>query len=466
MDALWDFLNSVLQPVFDEIAVIIDPLLKELAPLGLSEPVIQFMLINAILGISIYLTLYCGMFSLANAGFMAVGAYVSAILTTQHGASYGEGLLYGMIAAGIIAIPVGLPVLRLRNIYLAIATIGFGEVVRLIILNFDKLAINLRDSAIYSPIVRPVLEVLVEDVDARRLRITYGPQGITRIPRTTETSHIIVFLVVTCYFLYRFHHSRMGRAMAAIRQDEKVAASQGINVVFYKNVAFFMGALLASAAGVFNTHAIGIVEPGAFDFNRAVNILAYAVLGGLENWVGPILGGLTLTALPEVLREMKEYNGVITGTILLLIIVYMPGGLTSLFRLSFWTEGGSFETAKRIALAGIIMVILANLLPYRRVETAESRILGYEVLKLYGNLIIATIFIWILYIPQNPAGNYYSRPLTAVAIGMILLFVGFAATNTLENITTGYYVQLLGMGLGAVAGLIRYPPEQAIEVSE
>ena len=130
MDALWDFLNSVLQPVFDEIGLIIDPILNELAPLGLSEPVIQFMLINAILGISIYLTLYCGMFSLANAGFMAVGAYVSAILTTQHGASYGEGLLYGMIAAGIIAIPVGLPVLRLRNIYLAIATIGFGEVVR------------------------------------------------------------------------------------------------------------------------------------------------------------------------------------------------------------------------------------------------------------------------------------------------------------------------------------------------
>ena len=254
--------------------------------------------------------------------------------------------------------------------------------------------------------------------------------------------------------------------MAAIRQDEKVAASQGINVVFYKNVAFFMGALLASAAGVFNTHAIGIVEPGAFDFNRAVNILAYAVLGGLENWMGPILGGLTLTALPEVLREMKEYNGVITGTILLLIIVYMPGGLTSLFRPSFWIEGGRFETAKRIALAGIIIVILANLLPYRRVEAADSRILGYEVLKLYGNLVIAAVFIWILNIHPNPGGNYYSQSLTVVASSMVLLFIGFAVTDTLENITTGYYVQLFGMALIAVAGMIRYPPEQTVEASE
>lgn len=110
--------------------VIIDFVLQFTRPIGITEPVLQFMLVNAILGLSIYLTLYAGMFSIANAGFMAIGAYVGVIITQELGASLLVGLFGGMLAAGIIAIPIGLPVLRLRDIYLAIATIGFGEVVR------------------------------------------------------------------------------------------------------------------------------------------------------------------------------------------------------------------------------------------------------------------------------------------------------------------------------------------------
>lgn len=114
-----------------------------LGSIGISEAVIQFMLVNAILGLSIYVTLYTGMFTLANAGFMAIGAYTGVLLTQQLDWPLWAGVIGGMVAAGVIAVPIGLPVLRLRDIYLAIATIGFGEVVRIVLLNFDQIVSSL-----------------------------------------------------------------------------------------------------------------------------------------------------------------------------------------------------------------------------------------------------------------------------------------------------------------------------------
>lgn len=454
---MWEFLDSLLQPIFELVTQLLGPILERLATVGLTEPVVQFMLMNAILGVSIYLTLYCGMFSLANAGFMAIGAYVAAILTTQHDAKLGEALLYGMLAAGLVAIPVGLPVLRLRNIYLAIATIGFGEIVRLIILNFDTLAVEFRDSKIFGPIARPILELMVQDIDARRLEITLGARGITRIPVYTQTAHLVVFLVVLSYFLYRLHHSRMGRAMAAIRQDEHVAASQGINVVYYKNVAFVMGAMLAGAAGAFNALATRTVEPKAYGFAKAVDILAYAVLGGLGNWLGPILGGLALTAIPELLRELKQYSGVVTGVILLTIIVYLPGGLTSLMTPSFWKTGGRYEFAKRVATAGIVLVALVNVLPY---HIDKGRVLGYQFWGLgLGNSIIFAVLLWIRYTRQRQQGGHFSLPLTLIGISGGLLFGGLALSGELTQPAAGYYAHLIGMALIAIGGWMSYPRE-------
>ncbi|MCB9435551.1 MAG: branched-chain amino acid ABC transporter permease [Anaerolineales bacterium] len=455
---MWGLLDSLLQPILDLATQLLEPLLERLATVGLSEPVVQFMLMNAILGVSIYLTLNCGMFSLANAGFMAIGAYVGAILTTQHGATLGEALLYGMLVAGIIAIPVGLPVLRLRNIYLAIATIGFGEIVRLIILHFDTLAVEFRDSKIFGPIARPILKLMVEDVDARRLEITLGARGITRIPVYTETAHLVVFLLVLSYFLYRLHHSRMGRAMAAIRQDERVAASQGINVVYYKNVAFVMGAMLAGAAGVFNALATRTIEPKAYGFDKAVDILAYAVLGGLGNWLGPILGGLTLTAIPELLRELREYSGVVTGVILLLIIVYLPGGLTSLMIPSFWRNGGRYEFAKRVTTAGVVLVGLVNVLPY---QIDNGRILGYEFWGLIiGNMVIVGLLLWVRYTRQRQNGGHFSLPLMGVGITGVVLFIALALVGKIDHLAVGYYVHLIGMALVGLGGWISYPAEE------
>jgi branched-chain amino acid transport system permease protein len=276
--------------------------------IGLTEPVIQFMLVNGILGLSIYLTLYTGMFSLANAGFMAIGAYAGVILTQTFGLPLWAGLIGGMLVAALVAVPIGLPVLRLRDIYLAIATIGFGEVVRILILNFDTLASSI--------LGRPVV-------------LTEGALGIKGIPKVAETWHLILFLVIASYFIIRLHRSRFGLAMAAIRQDEQAASNMGIDVVYVKNTVFILSAILAASAGVLKAHLTRTIGPNDFGFGLAVDILAYAVLGGTSTFIGPIVGGFVLTALPEILRDFKQYRGVVNGAILLLVIVYLPGGLVN-----------------------------------------------------------------------------------------------------------------------------------------
>jgi len=274
--------------------------------IGITPIVFQFMLVNAILGLSIYLTLYTGMFSLANAGFMGIGAYVGVILTQTYDQPLLVGLVGGMLIAGLIAVPIGLPVLRLRDIYLAIATIGFGEVVRIFILNFDTLATTLT---------------------GERVRLTRGALGISGIPVLTQTWHLLLFIVVISYIIYRMARSRFGRSMAAIRQDEQAAANMGINVVLTKNIVFILSAMLAAAAGVFNAHLVRTISPDGYGFRQAVDILTYAVLGGTTTLAGPIVGGLTMTALPEILRIAEQFRGVINGLILMLMIVYLPGGL-------------------------------------------------------------------------------------------------------------------------------------------
>lgn len=279
-----------------------------LRAIGISEPAFQFMLINAILGLSVYLTLYTGMFSLANAGFMAIGAYTGVILTQIAGLPLGVALFGGMLLAGVIAVPVGLPVLRLRDIYLAIATIGFGEVVRIVILNFDTLA---------------------SSITGQPVKLTLGAQGISGIPKIAETWQLIVFLVVAAYMIARLHRSRFGRAMSAIRQDEQAAANMGIDVVYVKNVVFILSAVLAAAAGVLKAHLTRTIDPNDYNFGQAVDILTFAVLGGTTTVIGPIIGGLVLTALPEMLRAFKDYRTIVNGIILLAVIIYLPGGLAN-----------------------------------------------------------------------------------------------------------------------------------------
>lgn len=317
-----------------------EALLELTRPIGITEPVLQGMLIAAILALSIYLTLYTGMFALANAGFMAIGAYVSVLLTQQLGWSLLPAMVAAMFVAGLIAIPIGLPVLRLSDIYLAIATIGFAEVVRIVILNFDKGIVTIIENLLawdnanvttWLMTQAETSELLSIRTLSNGVRVNFelveGARGIKGIPVITETWMLLLFLLIVIVFIMRLHRSRFGRAMAAIRQDETAASNMGINVVYVKNVVFVMSAVLAGAAGALEGHLSRIIVPDAFNFNRIVDILAYAVLGGTQTFIGPIVGGMTLKALPEVLRFLNEFRGLFVGLVLLGAIVYLPNGL-------------------------------------------------------------------------------------------------------------------------------------------
>lgn len=277
-----------------------------LGTIGISESVFQFMLVNMLLALSIYITLYTGMFSLANAGFMAIGAYTGVIATQTYTLPLWVGLIIGMVAAGIAAWLLGLPVLRLHDIYLAIATIGFSEIVRIILLNFDS---------------------ILSSITGKRIVLTGGALGIKGIPKITQTWHLVLFLGIVIFIFLQLEKSRFGRSMRAIRDDEEIAAGSGIDIVRVKTTVFIIGAMLAGAAGVFSGHLTRIISPGVFNFARVVDILAYAVLGGTSTLAGPVVGAGILTLLPELARPLKAYNQIVNGIIMVMVIIFLPQGV-------------------------------------------------------------------------------------------------------------------------------------------
>ncbi|GAC1701650.1 MAG: branched-chain amino acid ABC transporter permease [Candidatus Limnocylindrales bacterium] len=256
--------------------------------------------INGLLALSVWLTLYCGQLTLGNAAFMGIAAYSSALLTMRADVPFPLALLIGALLAGLVALPLGATVFRLRGVYLAIATLAFGEVIRVIILAIPA---------------------------------TGKGQGLVGIPPTTEIWHIYLSLAVVTYVLSRLRLSTVGRAWSAIREDEVAAASQGIAVRRYKLLAFVLGALIAGLAGGLSAHFNFALQPDEFGFARAVQILVFTVVGGIPNVFGPLLGAFLLTALPEVLRPLQEYRDIFQGAVLVLVIVYLPRGLVTLFEL-------------------------------------------------------------------------------------------------------------------------------------
>ncbi len=270
-------------------------------------------LINAILGLSIFITLNTGLLSLANAGFMAIGAYSSAILVAKVGLPLFLSLPAAMLICGFIGLIIGLPVLRLNDVYLAISTLGFGEVVRVIIITTPD---------------------LTGGATGANLSTGFAFEKM----RLTEPWMLVLFLALLIYLFYWLDRSKTGRALRAVRQNSSAAANMGINVFYYRNLSFVMSAVIAGAAGVFYAHQVGSLDNGDFRFSRAVDILSYGVLGGTTHWFGPILGAGLLTALPIFLREIvgtsvdviknfAQLPLIINGLALLLVVIFLPGGL-------------------------------------------------------------------------------------------------------------------------------------------
>ena len=255
---------------------------------------------NVLLALSIYLTLSCGLLTVANAAFMAIGAYSSALLTMHTGTPFLLALIVGSSLSAVVAIVIGRPTLRLSGVYLAMATLAFGEVVRIFILNTED--------------------------------FTGGALGLNGIPQLASWFSVAVTVVGSLYVLLRFAGSRLGRTMAAIRQDEIATEVMGINVRAYKLFAFVMGAALAGLAGGLNAHFTFFISPNEYGFDRGVEILAMGVLGGTGSPWGAVLGGALITLLPELLRGLGHYRPLINGIILIVVILYSPKGIWDLIR--------------------------------------------------------------------------------------------------------------------------------------
>ncbi|MHC1744806.1 MAG: branched-chain amino acid ABC transporter permease [Syntrophobacteraceae bacterium] len=264
---------------------------------------LNFIGIQSLLALSLYITLSAGQLSLGNAAFAGIGGYVSGVLSLHYGVSYILALVTGSASAGVVALAIGLPVLRLRGVFLAMATLAFGEVVRIAAVN---------------------------------LTITGGAQGLVGIPNRTKGWMIYLVLAAVCYVVARLRGSRVGWSFATIREDETAASTLGIHTIYYKTLAFVIGAVIAGLAGGMYAHLTFIISPGEFGFSAAVQLLIYNIVGGTRTWPGPILGAVLLIVLPEVLRGIGVAAGAlrmaVNGLVLLLVILFLPNGLASLFQ--------------------------------------------------------------------------------------------------------------------------------------
>ena len=255
---------------------------------------------NVLLALSIYLTLATGLLTVANAAFMGIGAYTAGLLTTQLGMPLLIALILGSALPALVALAIGRPTLRLSGVYLAMATLAFGEVVRIVILNAEGL--------------------------------TGGALGLNGIPQLTHWFDVALAVALALFVLLRMARSRIGRTMEAICQDETATELMGLNVRAYKLFVFVLGGALAGLAGALNAHFTFFISPNEYGFERAVEILAMGVLGGTGSPWGAAIGGLLITLLPELLRGMGHYRPLINGAILILIILYSPKGIWDLLR--------------------------------------------------------------------------------------------------------------------------------------
>jgi branched-chain amino acid transport system permease protein len=268
--------------------------------------------INIVLAVSLNLVNgFTGQFSIGHAGFMAVGAYTSAMFTLKIGqplaaswhflpAPVAEGLvlLMALVAGGLLAAVagwiVGLPSLRLRGDYLAIVTLGFGEIIRVLILNIDAIG---------------------------------AARGLPGIPQYSTFFWVFGTAVLVIVVARRIATSTHGRALFAIRDDEVAAEALGVDTTRYKVLAFVLGAFFAGVAGGLFAHFLSYLNPSSFTFLKSIEVIAMVVLGGMGSISGSVLAAIVLTLLPEVLRSVKELRMVIYSLMLILLMITRPQGL-------------------------------------------------------------------------------------------------------------------------------------------
>lgn len=264
--------------------------------------------INIILAVSLNLiTGFTGQFSLGHAAFMSIGAYASAVVTAKFSLPFGVGILAGAVIAAIAGIAIGIPTLRLKGDYLAIATLGFGEIVRIIILNNEYLG---------------------------------GASGLNDIPQYTDWTWMFAMVALTIILIKNFINSKSGRACVAIREDEIATESMGVNTTFYKVLAFGTGAFFAGIAGALYSGYFYFIKPDAFGFMKSIDILVIVVFGGMGSIMGSVVGAIALSVISLLLQGFPELRMVIYSVILFLIMVYRPQGIMGNYKFRLFKRGG------------------------------------------------------------------------------------------------------------------------------
>ena len=264
--------------------------------------------INILLALSVYCPMATGQLSIGNAGFMAIGAYVSAMLTVHVHLPLFPSLIIGGIAATIIGVLFGFPVLRLKGIFLAMATLCFGEIVRNFFMNF--------------------LQPLTGGA--------YGFRGIGDVP--ISISWIWGWVALSLVFFFFLSRSRLGLALMATHDDQTVSELIGINIVFLKVAAFGVGAFIGGVAGGLYAHYYLYIEPEFFNVWESIFIALYVIMGGMLTYWGPVLGASIFTLLPEFLRFLQDWRGAFFGVVIIGLMIARPSGLVTreILRIDFW----------------------------------------------------------------------------------------------------------------------------------
>ena len=288
-----------------------------------TQSILIFAGINVIAAYSFFAPFKTGQVSIGQAGFMAIGAYASAVLTQRLGFPFLIALPVGAVLAGVIGVVIGFPALRIKGIYLLLLTLGFSEIVQVIVLSWDYVG---------------------------------GAQGFRNISFNPHTlDYVIVLIIVIVVFFGRLERSSLGRAMDAIHQDETAAEVMGIDVVRLKLLAFGIGAVIAGLAGALYAHQATYIDSTTFNVMLSVEILTFVVVGGGSTFWGPAVGAAALSLLPELLRSLRDW------------LELLPVEWTSSFpmnRIYDWLYRFlDFENAKRLIVYGIILIVMMIVRP-------------------------------------------------------------------------------------------------------
>lgn len=284
--------------LFLVVSIIVYGVIQFLIGTGILNPfysnTLIFIGINIILAVSLHLVIgITGQFSIGHAGFLAVGAYISAIITMKLHLPFPVALIVGGIVAALAGLLVGIPTLRLKGDYLAIATLGFAEIIRIVFLNIDYVG---------------------------------GAAGM-QVSHLTTWTYTFICLFVTILVIMNFTNSRHGRACISVRENEIAADAMGINTTYYKVIAFALGSFFAGVAGGLYSHNFYIIQPTNFGFLKSFDILIFVVLGGLGSLSGAVISAILLTLVSTFLQDYPETRMIMYSLVLVIVMLYRPQGL-------------------------------------------------------------------------------------------------------------------------------------------